>query len=366
MPEEKKTRASGERSPRRKRKGSARSRSAGAPPENPLANRAMLVVNPVAGTGTATKIFEELQATMRDLGLDFDRKFTERRGHAVEIARDAARKGYGTVVVVGGDGTVHEAVNGLMTVERGARPALGIIPTGRDNDFCRTLGIPRDWQIAASLLASGKRRTIDAGWMEYDTPGGIRTGYFANVAGLGFDGEVTERANGFPDGLKKAVGGTGSYLMSIAVTLTKYREKDVELHVDEKVYRVLATNVVIANCRYLGGRMKIAPDAVPDDGLFDVVVVGAGFGPPLLDLPPDSPPPFHSRLERIGARARTAMNITRLFKGTHVDDPSVLVMRGSKVKVISDDRMVLQADGEVTGLGPFAAEVVPGALDVIA
>ena len=365
MPEDSEATASRGRSSRRKRKGSGGLKISGAPAANPLAGRMMLIVNPVAGAGAAAGISAELEMALRDLGLDFDRKYTERSGHAAGIASEAARRGYGTVAVVGGDGTVREAVNGLMAVERLARPALGVIPAGMGADFCRTVGIPGDWQIAATLLASGKRRTIDVGWMEYDTPGGLCTGYFANVAGLGFDGEVTGRAARLPERLRKAVGGTGCYLLSTALTSSKYLEKDVELHVDEKTYRALATTVVVANCRYFGGRMKVAPDAAPDDGLFDVIVIGAGFGSTLLDLPPDSAPPVRSRLERSGAKARTARNVTRIYRGTHTEDPSVVTMRAGAVRVISNDRMVLQADGDVIGSGPFAAKVIPGAIDVI-
>lgn len=333
---------------------------------NPNQSRAMLIVNPVAGTGSALKIWDDLQETLRDLGVDFDYRFTERHGHAIEIAAESAKKGYGTVVVVGGDGTIFEVTNGIMSLPKKDRPAVGIVPTGRGSDFCRTLDIPQDWFAAAPLLVSGKRRTIDVGKMEYVGPDGTRAGYFANVAGLGFDGEVTERANNMPEGLSKTVGGTGTYLLSLLITYARYREKDVMLSIDDRQYRVLATTVVIANCRYFGGRMHIAPDAVPDDGLFDVVVIGAGFGPPVLELPEDKPPPSHTRLERSLAKVRMARNVPKVYKGSHVRDESVMVARGSRVKVASDDRMVLQADGEVIGAGPFSAEIIPGALEIIA
>ena len=172
----------------------------------------MLIVNPAAGTGGALRIWDEIQQTLTDLGVDYDYRFTERPGQAVEIARDASKRGYGTLVVVGGDGTVFEAVNGMMAVEREGRPGLGVIPTGRGSDFCRTLEIPTDWQVAVPVIHSGRKRPIDIGSMEYAGPGGAKTAYFANIAGLGFDGEVTERANEMPESLARAVGGIGTYL----------------------------------------------------------------------------------------------------------------------------------------------------------
>jgi len=333
---------------------------------DPNAERAMLIINPVAGTGEAVEIWEDLQETLRHLGMDFDYQFTERPGHAVEIARTAAEKRYGTVAVVGGDGTIYEATNGLMSVDRESRPRLGVIPTGRGSDFCRTVNIPQDWQTAASLLVSGRHRAIDVGWMEYMTADGAETGYFANIAGLGFDGEVTEQANNMPEKLTRVVGGIGTYALSLLVTYARYREKDLVLHVDDDEYRVLATSVVIANCRYFGGKMCVAPDAEPDDSRFDVVVIGAGFGNPVLECPRGEAPPAHSRIERGVAKLKMVRNIPRIYKGTHLRDESIMVTRGSKVKVISNDRMVLQADGEVIGEGPFAAEVIPGALEIIA
>lgn len=334
--------------------------------EEPNATRAMLIVNPVAGNGASIKIWEDLQETLHVLGVDFDYHFSEYREHAMEIASDAALSGYGKVVVVGGDGTLFEVVNGLMTAGRKKRPELAVIPCGRGSDFCRSLEIPQDWTVAASLLVSGRKRTIDVGWMEYRGREGVRTGYFANIAGLGFDGEVTERANNMPESVSRVVGGTATYLLSLLITYARYREKDVELQVDDTVYRVLATTVVIANGQYFGGKMRIAPDARYDDGMFDVVVLGAGFGPPILEMPAGEPAPSYSRAERSAARARMAKNVPRVYKGTHVHDESVMVARGRKVRVISDDRMVLQADGEVIGEGPVAAEIIPGAIDVIA
>jgi YegS/Rv2252/BmrU family lipid kinase len=334
-------------------------------PPNPNAGRAMLIVNPVAGAGAGLKMWDELQAALKDLALDYDHVFTERIGHAIELAKEAAESGYSTVVVVGGDGTIFEVTNGLMAVERPRRPVMGVIPCGRGSDYCRTLEIPQDWRIAASMLLSGKKRTVDVGWMEYVNHDGKPVeGYFANIAGLGFDGEVTERANNMPERTTKVLGGT--YLASLLITYARFREKDVELHIDSEAHRVLATTVVIANCQYFGGKMRIAPDAVCDDGLFDIVVIGSGFGSPVLDLPPESPVPEHSWLDRAMAKVKMAGNIPKIYKGSHVKIESVETWRGRKVKVLSDDRMVLQADGEVIGTGPFQAELIPDALDVIA
>ncbi len=336
-------------------------------PVNPNASRAMFVVNPIARGGAVAKISGELHKTLGELGLDFDLKFTEYHEHGIEIARDAAEKGYGMVVAVGGDGTVYEVVNGLMSVDRDRRPKLGVVPVGRGSDFCRTVGIPRDWLTACALLVSGRKRTIDVGRMEYMSQDGARASYFANIAGLGFDGESTERANNMPLVVFRVVGGKGAYLLGLFLTYASCSEKDVELHVDDKAYRVLAIACIIANCKYFGGKMRIAPDALCDDGLFDVIILGAGFGNPMIDGPTGVPAPRRSMIEKGVAKARLAKNVLpRIYGGNHILDESVRVLHGSTVKIISPDRMILQADGEVVGHAPFTAEIIKGALDVIA
>jgi len=335
-------------------------------PPGPFSGRAMVVVNPAAGTGDAAGLWERLEPTLRDLHLDFEMRLTRRRGHAAEIGAEAASEGFRTVVVVGGDGTISEVVNGLMTVERPERPSLGIVPTGSGTALARAVGVPRDWQVAASLLASGRRTTIDVGRMEYRADGMARTGYFVNAASLGFDGEVARSSGRLPAKLRWVAGGTGSYLVGMAASLGRYREVAMELRLDEGKYRVLATTVLVANCSYLGGRFRVAPGAAPDDGLFDVVIFGAGFGPPVLEAETASSPPDRSRLQSWRAGARMARGVPRLFRGGHVEDASVAVMRSARVGIFPEERLLLQADGEVPGTGPLEAELIPGALDVIA
>lgn len=361
MPEEKPRGSRGKMRARKKRPGG----KAEAAPANPNQGRAMLIVNPVASEGETSKLVDQMLAMLRDLGLDFEFRLTERPEHAIGLAREAARKGFSTIVAVGGDGTVFEVVNGIMAVERSRRPLLGIIPTGQANDFSRALDIPRDWLTACSFLLSSKKRSVDVGWMEYLSPDGVRTGYFANTVGLGFEGEASEMAARMPSALRKVVGGKGTRLLSLLVTYARYKEKEMELVVDGESRRVLANSCIIANCNFAGG-MRIAPEADCSDGLFDVVVLGAGFGKPEMSEPEGVPAASHSALEKGIAKLKVARNVPRFYRGTHIEDESVLLLKGSKVKVTSSERMVLQADGEVIGEGPFSAEMVKAAIDIIA
>lgn len=330
------------------------------------ASRATVVLNPASGAGAGRRISDELQKTLKDLGLGFDFKLTEGPGHAKEIAREAGENGYGTVIAVGGDGTVFEVINGMMAVEEEDRPVLGIIPAGPSCDMCLTLGIPQDWITASTFLVSGRKRSMDVGRIEYVSDEGPRTGYFANVAVLGFEGEVAERANGLPGTIKKAVGPTAAHLASLVVSFSAFTEKDIELVVDGEPHRVLATSVAVANCKFFGAKMCIAPEAECDDGLLDVVVIGAGFGRPSVEGEPADRERRHSLIEKGTARLKMARYLPRVYRGTHLDDESVMVFRGKRIEVSSDDRLLLEADGQVVGRGPFAAQVINDAIQVVA
>lgn len=327
--------------------------------------KVLLVVNPVAGAGRARAIWDEFLQTTKQMGFQPEFVFTKHARHGVELSRNAAEEGFETVVSVGGDGTTFEVVNGLMSSNVEKKPRLGIVPLGRGSDFCRAIGLPQDWKSALAVLLSGRRRVVDVGAITYKSDDGMRDAYFLNIAGLGFDGEVTERANNMPKELTKAIGGSATYLVSMLATFTKYFPKDVEIELDEGKIRTLATTVVVANGRYFGGNMRIAPDAILDDGLFDVVIVKETPDTPLLTSSEGSLCRGNALSEFV-AKMRMAKIFPRIYKGTHVKDRSVVVKRSSKVKVSSPDRLVLQVDGEVIGEGPLEARIIPSGLEIIA
>lgn len=325
----------------------------------------MLIINPEAGGGRPLKIWNRLEAELKAGGIDYDYVETGAPREAARIAGQASMDGYGTVVAVGGDGTVFEVVNGLMLLPRGRRAALGVIPCGKGGDFCRTPGIPNDPAGAVALLASGRKRTIDAGKMTYHENGAERTGYFANITGLGFDAEVTRYANNVPDRAAKIIGGTPVYLYSLLITFITYKERDISLEVDGKAVRAGAMSIVCANGQYFGGKMWVTPEAELDDGLFDILIAGAGYGYPIIDLPYGEPAPARSLGHRFIAKVKMLQNIPRLFKGKHLKDSSFVLIKGKSIKVTSGERLLVQSDGEVVGEAPFTAEIIPAALDLI-
>jgi diacylglycerol kinase (ATP) len=298
-----------------------------------------VIVNPVAANGAVGKRWPQMRDILRAEGGQFDASFTTGPNHATELAREALSAGYRTIVAVGGDGTLNEVVNGLV-IEGMVDPMvnLGIIPGGTGSDSVRTLGIPHDYRAACHCLLHSKPDCIDLGLITCVSEGREIQRYFLNAAGLGFDGEVAERVNRS----SKALGGTIPFLSSLFVKLLTYQNKTVKVTLDgQQRLQQKANSIVVCNGRYVGGSMHIAPHAALDDGLFDVVIIG------------DT-----GRLEIIA-------NVPRIYRGTHLSHPKVDEYRARKVRVKAQERMLLQADGELIGEAPVTFQIIPQALHVL-
>jgi len=298
-----------------------------------------VIVNPVAANGAVGKRWPQIRDTLEAEGNRFEASFTEGPNHATALAREALAAGYRTIVAVGGDGTLNEVVNGLVSegmVDPTVR--LGIIPGGTGSDLVRTLGIPHDYRAACQRLRHSQPRCIDLGLITCVSEGQEVRRYFINVAGLGFDGEVAERTNRS----SKALGGTLPFLSSLLIKLLTYQNKTVEVTLDgQQCLQQKANSVIVCNGRYVAGGMYIAPHAAPDDSLFDVIVIG------------DT-----SRLEVL-------TNVPKIYRGTHLSHPKVDEYRAREVQVEARERMILQADGELVGEAPATFQIIPKALHIL-
>jgi len=300
--------------------------------------RSLLIVNPVAAGGKTGSVWPDVEKELRSLGLAFDYHFTEGPNHATVLAREAVDRGYQTVVAVGGDGTINEVVNGLMPPggDR-AGAVLGVVITGRGSDLARTIGIPSDYREACARLAGERTMTVDLGLVTFYHEGQEQQRYFVNVGGGGFDGEVAHRANRAPN----FMGGTIPYLTSLVSTLFAYRNKAIELILDDQEpIRKVVNSVVVANCQFFGGGMRVAPDADPNDGFFDVIVIG--------DI---------DKIEYL-------MTVPKVYDGTHITHPQVDTYRARRVEVCSEQPLLLQVEGEVCGQSPITFEIIPSALQI--
>jgi diacylglycerol kinase (ATP) len=296
------------------------------------AGRTVFLVNPASAGGSTGKRWPEIAHRAAALGLTGDALISVEPGQLSALAAEAVRGGAELLVVVGGDGSVNEVVNGVAE-QRGFE--LAVIPRGTGWDFVRTFGIPRDLDAAVAVARSGVAREIDLGLVSYRAwSGADARAYFANVASAGISGAIAQRANE----TSKALGGRISYYWATLAVFVRWQTGELRVSVDEEVRRGKMIDVVVANGRFLGGGMMMCPEAEPDDGLFDALLIGDVTKRDLLFVLP------------------------RTYRGKHLPHPRLEPLRGHVVTVQSDEPLPIELDGEQPGTTPARFEVVPRAL----
>ncbi|MGH2443225.1 MAG: diacylglycerol/lipid kinase family protein [Chloroflexota bacterium] len=290
------------------------------------------VVNPVAGAGKASIRWARVESRLAASGMHVDTRTSEYPGHAATLAREAVVGGCTTVVAVGGDGTVHEVVNGIGK-ESLQTVSLAVIPAGTGMDFARNMGLPRGIEAVTQVLLRGSTRRIDVGLSHLPTET-----LFVNFAETGLGAAVVARealfAGGWPGRL--------SFLLAAIGAAVKEVNMRALVVVDgEPVYEGSMVSIVAANGRYFGGGMKIAPQASMTDGRLDVLILG--------NL----------------TKGQLLTHFWKIYPGTHVRHPKVLWLRGTSVHIQTDSPFRLDLDGELNGGTPFQLTVLPEALAVM-
>jgi diacylglycerol kinase (ATP) len=299
----------------------------------PAEPHTVFLVNPASDNGATGRRWPQLANTAASLGLKGDALLSERPGQLAELARQAAEGGAGLLVVVGGDGSVNEVANGVA--ERDVE--IAVIARGTGWDFVRTFGIPRSIEGAVDVALHGATREIDLGRVLYRSwAGADEVRWFANVASVGMSGAIAQRANE----TTKALGGRMSYLLATLSVFARWQVGDVRVSVDENVRGGRMHDVIVANGRYLGGGMMICPDAEPDDGMFDVLLIG--------DL----------------TKRDLLLTLPKTYRGRHLPHPKAELLRGRTVTVDAPAPLPLELDGEQPGTTPVRFELVPRALRV--
>lgn len=303
----------------------------------PTIVRAKLIMNPQSGEGKAGRMFGEIAATVAGQG-QVDLVMTERPQHATELAAAAAGEGYELVVAVGGDGTVHEVVNGLMAGPASPLP-LAIIPLGSGNDFAYALGVPEDPIEAAKQLFNGRLRTVDLATVS-DEYG--RCEYWTNNLGIGFDAEVVIRTKAMPN-----LTGFVLYLVAVFQTIAFHYDSPVlDIQTDNGRVQQPALFLTLGNgCRH-GGGFLITPDAVVDDGLIDSCLVDTVSRLTMLQM------------------------LGSAIKGTHVTSEHVTMGRSGRLHIRSATPLPIHIDGEMfaypeNDVHDVTVEVLPLALSVM-
>lgn len=299
--------------------------------------KTFFVINPKSGRGKPAQCWPRLREIFSAAKWNFSVAFTESRGHAVTLARDAVQNGFERIVAVGGDGSVNEVVNGLLSAPN-SQARLGILPCGTGNDLARMLGLPRDTFAAAQHLAHSKKtRMIDAAEVICAVNGQQQRRYFVNDANLGFAAEVVERL----ERTGKFSRGTAPYFAALLRTALRHRNHEITLQSDGQTSTQPLTTVLICNGQSTGGGMRVAPGAVLDDGALDVIVVGSLRPWEIL---------WHA---------------PKIYRGTHVAISKVSVHRVQTVSVNSRESLSVVADGELIGKNPAHFRILPAALRVL-
>jgi diacylglycerol kinase (ATP) len=285
--------------------------------------RFKLIINPIAGGRKGKTLTEKILERLRTWGISFEHEFSRYIGHATEIARQSAKR-FDAIVAVGGDGTVNEVLNGIF----GYDVPLGILPVGRGNDFFKTINTSRLLDVIIKPL-------IEAPRIKMTDVGKINNRYFMNVAGVGFDAMVATIAEPI------RFLGPIAYLGSALIGLMKNKGISLKLNIDGEKIDLNALMVAIANGKYFGGGMKIAPDASPWDGKFDVCLIE---NVPSLEI---------------------LKTLPKVYTGKHTNHPKVKMLKAEHIEVLSSEKIPAEMDGEVFYTDKIILDIVPKSVPLI-
>lgn len=300
-----------------------------------------IILNPAAGKGRAEREWPAIATRLRAAGIAFTQTVTCGPGDARGLAREALAAGAARLIVAGGDGTLNEVVNGLVVAETAgtALPALVPLPLGTGVDFARGLGI-RTIDDTIAALRHGESRPIDLGIARYrDSAGDERERAFINVADCGLGPHASEQIGRVDRRI-----GRGAYLYGALRAIAAYAPAQTLIVIDGcPVFNGLCGLLAIGNGQYFGGGMRIAPKARPDDGLLDLVILGA-----------------------TDRRTLVGELLPRVYRGTHLRHPAVHLARGTTITVEADPPLPLELDGEIVGTTPASITIQSARLRLLA
>lgn len=300
-----------------------------------------IIVNPISANKTTIREWPRFEKTLSEAGYLFEVVLTEYPGHASELAKKALKLGYKTVMSVGGDGTMNEVVNGFFENGRliNENSRLVVFSRGTGSDFVRTFGIDKSIEALLVILDRNQEKLIDVGHLSFaDADGNMSVRYFLNVADIGIGAETANRVNKH----SKRLSGFLSFMLGTLSTVVMYRNKNYEVVIDDEIIlNEIMNSVIIANGKYFGGGMMVAPDAVLDDGVFDIIILGNLSKPDIIKSFP------------------------LIYKGKHMNHPRLKHYKGSKVKVTSGGKGLIEVDGEIPGRADAVFELMPKALKIL-
>jgi len=300
----------------------------------------LVIVNPNAGRGKGKKDWTRISALLIKYEISFHARFTEARRHAMLLTREGIKNGFRKIIVVGGDGTMNEVVNGAFAQKfcPTTQIILGMITVGTGNDWGKLFGIPVQYEPAIKILREGKIRLQDAGIIFYYHGTSRQKRYFINIAGLGFDAVVAKRTNIQKD---KGHKGKALYMLNLLRSLLLYRHTFTAVEIDGMKIQDDVFTISIGIGRFSGGGMMQTPYAVPDDGLFDITII-----------------------KKI-RKGDIIMSLKKLYDGTILSHPKIEGYKGRDILIDSDPLIHVEADGESLGHSPIEFRILPKSINII-
>lgn len=299
-----------------------------------------VIVNPNAGKKKGKKDWHIISDLLLRYDITFTHYFTEAKHHAIELTGDIINKGKRKILVVGGDGTMNEVVNGAFRQQKipTTELTLGMITVGTGNDWGRMFNIPMDYESAIRIIKNENTFLQDTGVIKFFSGTDVEKRYFINMAGLGFDALVTKRSN-----IQKEKGHSSKmlYFWILLRSLLSYRHTNTSIEIDGEKVKNDTFTISLGIGKYSGGGMMQTPSAIADDGLFELTLV---------------------KKMRKGEIVRS---LKRLYNGTILEHPKVEGFTGKKIKIDSDPLIHVEVDGESLGHSPIEFDILPRSINIV-
>jgi len=304
-------------------------------------NNWLVIVNPTAGGSKAKDDWPYIKELLAKQGLQHDTEFTTRKLHAMVITRNKILQGYHKIIVVGGDGTMNEVINGVFAQDKVPTDEimLGLITVGTGNDWGKMFNIPSDYEAAIETILNQRTFIQDAGLVTYRRKDQVWNRYFINIAGMGFGAKVVAKTNKL-----KARGKSNPriYMLNIFTSLLKYKSIQASISIDGDSFRRKLFSMNVGIGKYNGGGMMQVPDAIADDGLYSITLI-----------------------KKMG-RIRVIASMKKLYNGKIGEHKRVESYTGKKIMIDSPKQLQLETDGETLGHSPIEFEIIPRSVKVIA
>ncbi|MCD4730776.1 MAG: diacylglycerol kinase family lipid kinase [Bacteroidales bacterium] len=302
----------------------------------------LVIVNPNAGQRKGEKDWLDISRNLKDANINFREIFTKHKEHAISITTRNIKKGFRKFIVVGGDGTMNEVVNGIFFQKNipTSEFLLAMIPVGTGNDWCRMFHIPFKYKQAINVIKEEKIFIQDIGKVNYFISSTSKRRYFINVAGMGYDAVVAAKTN---KDKEMGRGGVLTYLKNLFTSLLFFKHSNTEVRIDgeNEGLKSKTFSLSVGICKYNGGGMMQLPHAIPDDGLLDM-----------------------THIKKLG-KFSVLKEIKNLYDGSFIKHPKVDTYTGKSFQITSKPPIYLEADGESLGHSPFTFEIIPKSLQVV-